>query len=75
MKGNHIVIGNLVENVIHCIINHNLLLTTNFNIIVMIEEHNTILPELIIIGTRWENVAIFIVEYLQPKLKTTQNSV
>ena len=43
VKGNHTEIGNIVENMIQCIIKHNLLLTTNVNIIVMIEEHNKLL--------------------------------
>ena len=37
VKGNQITIGNIAENMIHFIINFNLLLTTNANSIVMIE--------------------------------------
>ena len=46
------------------IINHNLILTTNINSIVRIEEHKNIFTKIITIGTKWENMAIFIVEYL-----------
>ena len=62
MKGNHILIGNLVDNMIRIIINHNLILTIIVNCIVMIEEHNKLLIELILIGTKWENVEIFKVD-------------
>ena len=53
-----------MDNTIHHIINHNLIITTNINSIITIEEHNKLLPEMIMIGTKWENMAIFIVEYL-----------
>ena len=59
-----IIIGNRVDNIIHGVINHNLILTTNVNSIFIIEEHNKLLPEMIIIGGKWENMAICIVEYL-----------
>ena len=70
-----IIIGNLVDNVIHLIIrhnliliyrilNHNLLNTTNFNNIYMKEEHNKLVSKMIMIQTKWENMAIFLVEYL-----------
>ena len=64
-----------MDNIIHIIINHNLILinrvinhkllnTNNVNGIVRIEEHNNIVPKIIIIGINWENMAMFIVEYL-----------
>ena len=62
VKGNKIEIGILVDNMIHHIINRNLLLKTNVNIIVMLEEHSTILTELIMIGTKCENMSILIVK-------------
>ena len=49
---------------IHRIINHNLILTTNFNSIVRIEEHNKLVPKMIMIGKKWERMEIFIVEYI-----------
>ena len=37
----------------------------------MIEENNKLLPEMIMIGTKWENMSILIVEYLHPKIKNS----
>ena len=37
VKGNQIIIGNIVDRIFHCIINHNLLLTTNASSIIIIE--------------------------------------
>ena len=44
VNGNQIMIGNIMDNMIHRISNYNLLLTTNINSILMIEEHNRLLP-------------------------------
>ena len=75
VKENRIIIGNLVDNItnliinhsllpIHCIINHNLLLTTNVNSIIRIEEQNKLVPKMIMIEKKWGDMEIFIVEYL-----------
>ena len=50
MKGNQNVIVNLVDNIIHYIIKHNLLLTIDVNSIVTIEEQNKLLLELFMIS-------------------------
>ena len=60
MKGNQNVIGNIVkrqvqpmiivENMIHRIINLKLIFITNVNSIAMIEQHNKLPTELIMIG-------------------------
>ena len=49
---NQIIIESIVDNIIHHIIKHNFLLTTNADSIVIIEEHNKLLPKLIMIGTK-----------------------
>ena len=74
MKGNQNVIGNFVkhqvqptiilDNMMHRIINLSLLIISNANSIAMIEQHNKILIELIMIGEKWKNVVLFILEYL-----------
>ena len=61
----HLIINNNLIP-IHCIINHNLLNITNFNIIVRIEEHSKFFPKKIMKETKWENMSIFVVEYLDP---------
>ena len=50
----------IVENMIHNIIN--LLIITNVISIVLIEQHIKLLTELIVIGKKWKNVVVFIVE-------------
>ena len=59
---------NLIVNqnllLIHRIINHNLLLTTNVNSTIRIEKHNKLVTKMIRIETKWGNMAIFKVEYL-----------
>ena len=63
-----------MDNRIHPIINHNLLLihriinqnlinTTSVSSIFRIEEHNKLVPKMIMIEKKRENMAIFIVEY------------
>ena len=50
-----------MENMIHHIINHNLLLKTNTNVIIMIQEQNKLPLEIIMMRKKWENIEIFIV--------------
>ena len=50
---------------IHRIINHNMLNTTNVNMIIRIEEHNKLVPKMIMRVTKWGKMVIFIVEYLR----------
>ena len=80
MKGKKIIIDNIVDNIFHRIINHNLLmihiimnhnfiLTTNVDIIIRIEEHNKLVPKMNMMETKWENMAIFVVEYLHKTKK------
>ena len=75
MKEKQFIIGNILDNIIryiinhnlipiHCIINHSLINTTNVNSIIRIEEHNKLVPKMIMIDTKLENMEIFIVEYL-----------
>ena len=75
MKENKIIIVNLVDNKVYRIINHNLIqihhvidnnlpVTADVNIIVSIEKHSKLVSKMIIIVTKWENMAIFIVKYL-----------
>ena len=52
----------IMDNTIHRIIN--LIIITNVNSTAMIEKHNKILPELIMIGEMWRNMVVFIAEYL-----------
>ena len=52
LKKNQIMIGNIVDNTIPSIINHNLPYTTIVNIIFIIEEFNNILTKMIMIGTK-----------------------
>ena len=54
VKYKQIIIGNHVENTINLIIKHRFLLTTSIIIIVMIDEHNKILPKMIMIRRKWE---------------------
>ena len=49
---------------IHIINNRNLLLTNNIKIIAIVEEQKNILTEMIMLGTKWKHMEIFIVEYL-----------
>ena len=60
---------------IYRIINHNLINTTNVNSIVMIEEHNKLVPKMITIETKCENMEIFMVEYLHLTKQTTHYSI
>ena len=73
VKENQIISGNITDNKIHLIINHNMLLiyciinqnlvnATNVNIIVRIEEHNKLVPIMIMMEKKWENMEISIVE-------------
>ena len=75
MKEEKVIIGNLWDNIIHniikknmllihCIINYNLINTTNIHNILRIKEHNKLVVKMITIDTKWENMAILIVEYL-----------
>ena len=66
-----IIIGNLVDNTITRIIDYNMPYTTTVNSIVIIEEFNKLIPKMIIIGTKGEHMAWFIVEY--PHLKNTKH--
>ena len=59
----HIIINHDML-MINLIINHNLLNTTNVNSIVSVEEHNKIVTKMIMMEKKWENMSIFIVEYL-----------
>ena len=60
-----IIIVSLVDNIIniiinqnlllfYCFIDHNMLNTTNFNIIVRIEEYNNLVPKMIMIEIKWK---------------------
>ena len=72
MKGNQNVIGIfvkrqvkpmiIVDSRIHLITN--LPIITNVNSIVIIEQHNKILAELIMIGKKCKHVVLLIVDYL-----------
>ena len=64
------MIFNLLDNIIHLnidhililinrIIKHNPLNTTNVNSIIRIEWKNKLVPEMIMIEAKWENMAIF----------------
>ena len=61
---------NIVDNRIHRIIN--LLIITNVNGIVMIEQQKKFLTELIMIGGNCKNMVVLIVEYQPPILNKWQ---
>ena len=55
----------IVDNMIHHIINLNhMLIVTNVNTIVIIEQQNKLLRELITTKKKWINVVLLILEYL-----------
>ena len=55
----------IVDTMIYQIINLNqLLIITNFNSVVIIEQHIKLITELFIINKKWINVVLLIVEYL-----------
>ena len=55
----------ILYNMIHYIINLNhMMIITNLNSVFIIEQHNKLLTEMIMIINKWINVALFIFEYL-----------
>ena len=64
----HLIINQNLLRIYH-IINRNLLDTTNYNSISIIEEHNKLIPKMVMIEKKWENMEIFILEYLHLKKK------